>query len=187
MGASKSLMSKLHYMQCKSLNSLPKFASKMQRIQVGNGQFVYVLFIIPTTVDIHGHRFEIYTLVSEIHENIDLLLVMKNVFELEGVINSRDCCFKFLNRSLPIFPKECNVLKPKEHKLIKVSVPFIEEILGLAIVKILDGNTHSIMLLKLKFMHNAATLDLANNGSDTIIFEPEKVLGILDLRSLAYY
>ena len=60
----------------------------MQRIQVGNGQFVSVLFIIPVIVNIHGHRFEIYTLVSEIHENIDLVLGIKNVFQLESVINS---------------------------------------------------------------------------------------------------
>ena len=86
-GASKSFMSKSFYMHCKSLHSLPKFASKTQRIQVGNGQFVSVLFIIPVIRDIHGHRFEIYTLVSEIHENVDLVLGIKNVFELEGVIN----------------------------------------------------------------------------------------------------
>ena len=77
-------------------------------------------------------------------------LVIKNIFELEGVINSWDC-FKFLNRSLPIFPKEHTKLKPKEHKLIKVNVPFIDEISGLVIVKILEGNTCSTMLLKLKF------------------------------------
>ena len=61
-GASKSFMSKSHYLCCKSLHSLPKFASKMQRIQVGNEQFVSVLFIIPVIVNIPGHRFEIYTL-----------------------------------------------------------------------------------------------------------------------------
>ena len=79
------------------------------------------------------------------------------------------------------------MLKPKEQKLIKIKAPFVEEILGLAIAKILDGNTPSIMLLKLKFMHNAATLDIANNGLDTIIFEPEEMLGIIDLKSLGYY
>ena len=31
--------------------------------------------------------FEIYTLLSEIYENIDLVFGIKNVFELEGVIN----------------------------------------------------------------------------------------------------
>ena len=56
-GTSKSFMSKSYYMCCKSLHFLPKFASKTQRIQVGNGQLVSVLFIIPVIVDLHGHRF----------------------------------------------------------------------------------------------------------------------------------
>ena len=81
-------MSKSHYLHCKSLHSFPKFALRTQRIQVGNGQFVSVLFIIPVIIDRHGHRFQIYTLVSEIHENIDLVLGIQNIFELEGVINS---------------------------------------------------------------------------------------------------
>ena len=72
-GISKSFMSKSFYMQCKSLHSLPKFVSKTQWIQVGNGQCVSVLCIIPVIIDMHGHRFEIYTLVSEIHENVDLV------------------------------------------------------------------------------------------------------------------
>ena len=70
----------------------------MQRIQVGNGQCISVFFIIPVIIEVHGHRFKIYTLVSKIHKNVDLVLGIKNVFELEGVINSRDCRFKFLNR-----------------------------------------------------------------------------------------
>ena len=118
------------FMTCAASHSTlyPSLHKKKQRIQVGNGQFVSVLFIIPVIVDIHGHRFEIHTLVSEIHENIDLVLGIKNVFELEGVINAQDCCFNFLNRPLPIFPRECIVLKPKEQKLIKVKAPFIDEI-----------------------------------------------------------
>ena len=47
--------------------------------QVGNGQCVSVLFIIPVIVEIHGQRFEIYTLVCEIHENVDLVFGIKNV------------------------------------------------------------------------------------------------------------
>ena len=96
-------MSKSYYIQCKLLHFLQIFASKTQRIQVGNGQYVSVLFIIPVIIDVHGHRFKMYTLVSEIHENMDLALGIRNVFKLEGVINSKDCSFKFLNRSLPIF------------------------------------------------------------------------------------
>ena len=80
-GTSKSFMSKSFYMLCKSLHALLKFAATMQRIQVGNGQCISVLFIIPVIIEVHGHRFEIYALVSEIHENVDLVLGIKNVFE----------------------------------------------------------------------------------------------------------
>ena len=186
-GASKSFMSKSFYMHWKSLHSLPKFASKMQRIQVGNGQFVSVLFVIPVIIDSHGYKIEIYTLVSEIHENVDLVLGIMNIFKLEGVINSWDCCFKFLNRFLPIFLIEGVALKPKEQKLIKVEVPFIDEISGLAIIKILDESTYSTMLIKLKFTCNAAILDIVNNGKENIIFKPKEMIGIVDLRSLGYY
>ena len=88
---------------------------------------------------------------QEFTKNVDLVLGIKNVFELEGVINSRDCCFKFLNRSVTIFPENCTILKPNEQKLIKVKTTFIDEMSGLAIVKMLDGGTHSTLLLKLKF------------------------------------
>ena len=103
-GDTKSYMSKSYYLQCKTLHALPKFSSNTQRIQVGNGQYVSVLFVIPVIIDIHGHRFKIFTLVSEIHDNVDLVMGMKNIFELEGVIDSRESCFSFLSRSIPFFP-----------------------------------------------------------------------------------
>ena len=77
------------------------------------------------------------------------------------------------------------VLKPKEQKLIKV--PFTDEISGLAIIKILDESTYSTMLVKLKFTCNAAILDIVNNGTETIIFKSEEMIGIVDLRLLGYY
>ena len=110
-----------------------------------------MLFIIPGIIEVHGHRFKIYTLVSEIHENVDLVLGIKNVFELEGVINSRDCRFKFLNRSVSIYPEKELILKPNEQKLLKVRAPFLDNISGLAIIKIIDGRTSSTLLIKLKF------------------------------------
>ena len=87
-GASKSFMFKSYHLRCTALCSLPKFISKAQRIQVGNRQYVSVPFIIPVIIEIAGHRFKIYTLVSEIHDNVDLVLGIKNVFELEGIFNS---------------------------------------------------------------------------------------------------
>ena len=110
-----------------------------------------MLFIIPVIIEVHGHRFEIYTLVSKIHENVDLVLGIKNVFELEGVINSRGCRLKFLNRSVPIYPEKELILKPDEQKLVRVRAPFVDDISQLAIIKIIDGRTNSTLLIKLKF------------------------------------
>ena len=103
-GASKSYMSKCYYLRCKLLHNLPKFASKTQRIQVGNGQYVGVLFVIPVIVEINKHRLEVFTLVSEIFDNVDMVLGIKNLFELEGVIDTRELSFRFLSKSIPIFP-----------------------------------------------------------------------------------
>ena len=43
------------------------------------------------------------------------------------------------------------------------------------------------MVLKLKFVRNCASLDIVNNTQETVIFDPNQMLGILDLRSLDYY
>ena len=87
----------------------------------------------------------------------------------------------------PLFREKEVILKPNEQKLVRVKAPFIDEILGMAIIKILDGGTCSTLLIKLKFMCNKAVLDIISKGKDTMIFKPEEMLGIMDLRSLGYY
>ena len=77
------------------MHDLPIFASKTQRIQVGNGQYVRVLFVILVIVEICGHRLEVFMLVSEILDNMDMVLGIKNIFELEGVIDSREYVLDF--------------------------------------------------------------------------------------------
>ena len=125
-GTSKSYMSKSYFMRCKSLHSLPKFTSTTTRIQVGNRQYVGVLFLIPVIMTIQNHRFQIFTLVSEIHENVDLVIGIKNLFELEGVIDSWDSCVNFLNRSISFFPKEKVSVKSKEQRILTLEASFVE-------------------------------------------------------------
>ena len=115
-GATKSYMSKSYYLQCKTLHALPKFSSNTQRIQVGNGQYVSVLFVIPVIIDIDGHRFKIFTLVLENPDNVDLVMGRKNIFKLEGVIDLQDSCFSFLSRSIPFFPVTAVEIAPKHTK-----------------------------------------------------------------------
>ena len=92
-----------------------------------------------------------------------------------------------MNRSVPIYPENEIVLKPNEQKLVKVKAPFADEISGMAIIKILDDSTYRTLLIKLKCTCNKAVLDIVNKGKDTMIFQPEEMIGIIDLRSLGYY
>ena len=84
---------------------------------------------------------------------------------------------------VPIFPKEKIILKPKEQRLIKIEAPFLDEISGLAIVKLLDKLTESVVVLKVKFMQNGTMLDMMNGSTEILILDPKEALGILDLRS----
>ena len=52
-----------------------------------------------------------------------------------------------------MYPEKEVILKPNEWKLVKVKAPFVDEISGMAIIKIIDGGTYSTLLIKLKFTH----------------------------------
>ena len=80
-------------------------------------------------IDIHRHRFKIFTLVSEIHDNVHLVMGMKNIFELEGMIDSRNSCFSFLSRSIPFFPGKAVETAPKMQKMVVIEAPFYRETL----------------------------------------------------------
>ena len=71
--------------------------------------------------------------------------------------------------------------------MIPIEALFIEEISGMAIVKIVDQGQKMPMMLKLKFIRNKAMLDITNNTRETVIFDKKTSIGILDLRSLGYY
>ena len=166
---------------------LTKFTSTTTRVQVGNGQYVGVLFVIPVIMTIQNHRFEIFTLVSEIHENVDLVIGIKNQYGLEGVIDSWDSCINFLNRSIPFFPKEKVSVKPKQQSIRTLEAPFVEEISGMAITKMLDDKEQKTLTMKLKFLRNRAIFKVTNSTHETVTFDQKEMLGIVDLRSLGYY
>ena len=186
-GTTKSYMSKSYYLQCKTLHALPKFSSNTHRFQVENGQYVSVLFIILVTIDIHRHRFEIFTLVSKIHDNVDLVMGMKNIFKLEGVIDLQDSCFSFLGRSFPFFPVMAVQIAPKTQRIIAVEALFIEELSGMVIVKILDMKEQAMNMTKLKFIRNKVVLKITNKTHETMTLGQTEMIGVVDLRSLGFY
>ena len=186
-GATKSYMSKSYYLQYQTLHALPKCSSNTQRIQVGNGQYVSVLFVIPVIIDIHRHRFKIFTLVLEIHDNVDLVMGMKNIFKLEGVIDSQDSCFSFLSRSILFFPVTTVEIASKTQQMVLVEAPFIEELSGMAIIKVIDMKEQTTNMIKLKFIRNKAVLKITNKTHKTVTFGRTEMIGIVDLRSLGFY
>ena len=186
-GATKPYMSKSYYLQCKTLHALPKFSSNTQKIQVGNGQYVSVLFVIPVIIDIHGHRFKIFTLVSKIHDNVDLVMGMKNIFKLEGVIDLKDSCFSFLSRSIPFFPVTTVKISPKLQKIVIIEASFLEELSGMSMVKILDMEEQTTNMINLKFIRNKPVLKVTNKTHETVSFGRTEMMGMVDFRSLGFY
>ena len=85
-----------------------------------------------------------------------------------------------------MFPKEKIILKPKEQKLIKMEAPFVDEISGPAIVKILDKLTQSTIMLKVKFTQNLTVLNITNSSSEIPLLSPKEAIEILDCKSLGY-
>ena len=143
--------------------------------------------MIPVIIDIHGHRFEIFTLVSEIHDNMDLDMGMKNIFEVEGMIDSQDSCSSFLSRSIPFFPVTSVEIAPKTQKMVVIETPFVEEVSGMAIVKILDMEEQAMSMIKLKFIRKKAVFKITNNTHKTVTFGWIEMIGVVDLRSLGFY
>ena len=78
-------------------------------------------------------------------------------------------------------------VRPKEQKLILVEAPFVGEISGMAITKLLDVKEQVTLMMKLKFIRNRATLKVTNSIQEQVTFDPKNMVGVVDSRSLGYY
>ena len=185
-GASKSYVSKGFYMRHPHLHKYSKFNSMIRNLQVGNGELVVTLFVISFVFKVGNHLFEVYTLVSEIQQNMDIILGVKNMFEIEGEVSCCTSQFKFLNRSLPIFPLSTHRIKVGAKAYVKAKVPFIEKLSGgHAVAKLLYKG--SLGTMKIRLVDNLTALQIINNTPSTMYLSPEESIGIVDIRSLGYY
>ena len=116
---------------------------------------------------------------------MDLILGVKNIFELEGIVNTRICSVKFLNRSLPIFHVAHHKIKPGRMAYVKVRIPFVEKLSGIAIVKLLYQ--YHIGTMRVCIDSNQSIIKIINNTEETIHYTPQLAIGIVDIRSLGYY
>ena len=70
-------------------------------------------------------------MVSETHDNVDLVLGVKLFNELKAEMSTRKLKFNFMNWSVPVFPANKEMVKPKERVFLKVEAQFADEISGL--------------------------------------------------------
>ena len=111
---------------------------------------------------------------------MDLILGVKNIFELEGIMNTRTCSMSFLNRSLPIFPLGHHRIKPGKMAYMRVRIPFVEKLSGIAIVKL--RYKYHIGTMRVKLDNNQSILRIINNTDETIHYTPQLSMGIVDIQ-----
>ena len=78
-------------------------------------------------------------------------------------------------------------IAPKMQEMVIAEAPFIEELSGMAIVKILDMKAQATNMIKLKFIRNKAILKITNTTHKNVTFGQTEMIGVVDLRSLGFY
>ena len=68
--------------------------------------------------------------------------------------------------------------------MVVIEAPFIEELSGMAIVKILDMKEQATSMIKLKLLRKKAVLKITNKTHETVTFGQTEMIGVVDLRSL---
>ena len=185
LGVSKSYMSKGFYEKTEYLHRIPKVKSRCTGIKMGNGTVIPVDFVFPVQIMIQGHLIEIYTIVAALYESIDVVIGLKNMVELEGILNTRTSAFDFLSRSIPIYPLNDLKIKPGGKAYIKVVAPFQKMINTRAIVKFFAFD--KIFTFRMRFKHNRTIVEFENRGDKICELFKDRPIGILDLRSIGYY
>ena len=184
-GASRSYLSKRFYDSNPVLHDMPKFVTTCTGIRIGNGSIVPVLFVIPILFMTCGHTFEIFTIVAEIDDDMDLVFGFKNMVETEGMLNTRTGEYDFIGRSIPTFPQNDLDAPAGEKAYIKVKAPFCDKLSGMICTKFFGRDM--VYTLRVKFQDNQGVVQFRNGSDKNAQLRKDKTVGILDLRSIGYF
>ena len=184
-GASRSYLSKRFYDSNPVLHDMPKFVTTCTGIRIGNGSIVPALFVIPILFMACGHAFEIFTIVAEIDDDMDLVFGFKNMVETEGMLNTRTGEYDFIGRSIPIFPQNDLDIPAGEKAYINVKAPFCDKLSGMICTKFFSRDM--VYTLRVKFQDNQGIVQFKNGSNETVQLRKDKAVGILDLRSIGYF
>ena len=164
---------------------MPKFVTTCTGIRIGNGSIVQALFVIPLLFMSCGHSFEIFTIVAEIDDDMDLVFGFKNMTETEGMLNTRTGEYDFIGRSIPIFPQNDLDVPAGEKTYIKVKAPFCDKLSDMICTKCFSRDM--VYTLRVKFQDNQGVVQFRNGNNETVQLRKNKAVGILDLRSIGYF
>ena len=73
-------------------------------------------------------------------------------------------------------------IKPGKMAYVKVRIPLVEKLSGIAIVKLMYK--YHIGTIRVRILHNQSILQIINNTDETINYTPQLSKGIVDIRSL---
>ena len=183
--ASRSYLSKKFYDSNPVLHDMPKFVTTCTGIRIGNGSIVQALFVIPLLFMASGHTFEIFTIVAEIDDDMDLVFGFKNMTETEGMLNTRTVGYDFIGRPIPIFPQNDLDVPAGEKAYIKVKAPFCDKLSGMICAKFFGRDL--VYTLRVKFQDNQGIVQFRNGSDETAQLRKDKAVGIVDLRSIGYF
>ena len=183
-GASRSYLSKKFYYANRTLHKLPKFGTTCTGIKIRNGSIIPTLFVIPIQFMTHGHIFEIYTIVAEIDDGMDLVFAFKNMTETKGKLNTRTGEYDFIGRSIPVYPQNDLDVSVGKQVMIKIKAPFGEKFSGRIMTKLFGSEKVFTMKLRIK---QSRVCKFINKGQETAKLRADKAIGILDLRSVGYF
>ena len=184
-GASRSYLSKKFYDSNPVLHDMPKFVTTCTEIRIGNGSKVQALFVIPLLFMSCRHTFEIFTIVVEIDDDMDIVCGFKNMTETEGMLNTRTGEYDFIGRSIPIFPQNDLDVPAGEKPYIKVKAPFCDKLSDMICTKFFGRDME--YTFRVKFQDNQGVVQFRNGSNETAKLRKNNTLGILDLRSIGYF
>ena len=167
------------------MHKLPKFSTTCTGIKIGNGSIIPTLFVIPIQFMTHGYVFEVYTIVAEIDDGMDLVFGFKNMAETEGRLNTRTGEYDFIGRSIPVYPQNDLDVPIGKQVLIKIKAPFGEKLSGRIMTKMFGSE--KAFTMKTRIENNQGCVQFVNKGHETIKLREHKAIGILDLRSVGYF
>ena len=93
--------------------------------------------------------------------------------------------YDFIGRSIPVYPQNDLDVPVGKQVLIKIKAPFGEKLSGRIMTKMFGSE--KAFTMKIRIENNQGCVQFVNKGHEIIKLRENKVIGILDLRSVGYF